>query len=87
MGNQGFLRPLYTLSRRFTLSGTEIDEWLSKESVGFRACQAIFDAKGCEFRLRCLMQGGESGVWLGQMSISAPKMNRLTSRIQPAHCR
>ena len=37
----------------------------SEESVGSRACQAICDAEGCESRLRCLIQGGESGVWLG----------------------
>ena len=35
-----------------------------QESVEFSACQVIFDAEGRESRLRCLIQGGESGVWL-----------------------
>ena len=44
-----------------------------KESVGFRACQAIFDAEGCESRLRCLIQGGESGVWPGLVGCCATR--------------
>ena len=48
------------------------------ESVGFRACQAIFD----DFRL---IQGGESGVWLGQMSISPTQKQVKRAKIEPKH--
>ena len=53
------------------------------ESIGFRACRAIFDAEGCESRLRCLIQGGESGVWLGQMSISPTRKQVKRAKIGP----
>ena len=33
-----------------------------QESVGFGACQTIFDAEDCESHLRCLMQGGKNGA-------------------------
>ena len=49
-----------------------------EESVGFRACQAIFD----DFRL---IQGGESGVWLGQMSISPTRKQVKRAKIEPKH--
>ena len=49
-----------------------------EESVGFRACQAIFD----DFRL---IQGGESGVWLGQMSISPTQKQVKRAKIEPKH--
>ena len=49
-----------------------------QESVGFRACQAIFD----DFRL---IQGGESGVWLGQMSISPTQKQVKRAKIEPKH--
>ena len=48
------------------------------ESVGFGACQAIFD----DFRL---IQGGESGVWLGQMSISPTQKQVKRAKIEPKH--
>ena len=43
----------------------------AKGAVGFRPFRAIFDAEGCESRLRCLMQGGKSGVWLGLVGCCA----------------
>ena len=50
----------------------------AEESVGFRACWAIFD----DFRL---IQGGESGVWLGQMSISPTQKQVKRAKIEPKH--
>ena len=52
----------------------------AEESVGVRACQAIFD----DFRL---IQGGESGVWLGLAGCCATcsPMHLGQMSISPTH--
>ena len=46
------------------------------EAVGFGPFRAIFD----DFRL---MQGGKSGVWLGQMSIFPTQQQVKRAKIEP----
>lgn len=44
---------------------------IDQKCVGFEAYQTISDAEGCESRLRCLIQGDESGIRPGLVGCRA----------------